>query len=436
MHSQESWRDESLGVVLAGIDAGWSPACIERAPSTGQWGILKVSAVTTGRFKRDEAKTLPDALSPRAEIAVKRGDVIMARANGVAALVGMTAQVCEDIERLMLSDKLLRLNPKPQLVTHDYLASLMLSFDVRAQLDRVLSGSSGQRNISQTQVRALRVRLPPLPEQARIAEILDTLDETIRKTEQLIAKLKQVKQGLLHDLLTRGIDDNGELRDPDRQLAQFKDSLVGRLPKTWEVKPLDDVVDPARPIAYGILMPGTGYPGGVPVIKVKDIIGGRVRLDGLLLTSPALDYEYRRSRVKTGDLLFTIRGTVGRMAIVPPQLESANITQDTARIAVRGANVSFVRQYLEMAKPQHFIGVHTLGVAVQGINLRDVRRIPIAKPPRTEADEIAKRLEAIDSRRSAEQGTIAKLRLLKQGLMEDLISGRVRVTSLLKEATA
>ncbi len=73
--------------------------------------------------------------------------------------------------------------------------------------------------------------LPPLPEQRRIAEILDTLDEAIRKTEQVIAKLQQMKQGLLHDLLTRGIDDNGELRDPERHPEQFKDSPLGRIPR-------------------------------------------------------------------------------------------------------------------------------------------------------------------------------------------------------------
>jgi type I restriction enzyme S subunit len=291
-------------------------------------------------------------------------------------------------------------------------------------------------SVNQAQLGSLRVALPSRPEQQHIAEILDTLDAAIRKTEQLIAKLKQVKQGLLRDLLTRGVDDNGELRDSERHPEQFKDSRLGTLPMTWNVKPLDDLVDPARPIAYGILMPGTGYPGGVPVIKVKDIVGGRVKLDDLLLTSPAIDNEYRRSRVKIGDLLFTIRGTVGRMAAVPPQLENANITQDTARIAVMGANVSFIRQYLGMPEPQRFIGVHTLGVAVQGINLRDVRRIPIATPPRAEADEIARRLDCADARDTVEQHEVAKLRLLKQGLMEDLLTGRVRVTNLLGEAPA
>src|SRR5690606_33484545 len=87
---------------------------------------------------------------------------------------------------------------------------------------------------------AFPICLPPLPEQRRIAAILDTLDEAIRQTEALIAKLKQIKRGLLHDLLTRGIDDNGELRDPERHPEQFRDSPLGRVPRGWMVSRLEN----------------------------------------------------------------------------------------------------------------------------------------------------------------------------------------------------
>ena len=100
-------------------------------------------------------------------------------------------------------------------------------------MDGLASKSHGttMRHITRSDLIPYRVDLPLIPEQRRIAEILDTLDEVIRHTEQLIAKLQQMKQGLLHDLLTRGIDDNGELRDPVRHPEQFKDSPLGRIPK-------------------------------------------------------------------------------------------------------------------------------------------------------------------------------------------------------------
>src|SRR5437870_5197303 len=100
-----------------------------------------------------------------------------------------------------------------------------------------------------------------------------------------------------------------------------------------------------------ILMPGRGFRGGVPVIKVKDIRDGKVDTSDLLLTDPKIDEAYFRSRVRPGDLLFTIRGTVGRTALVPPTLEAANITQDTARIALSDSDPRFVRRWLEMEVP-------------------------------------------------------------------------------------
>jgi type I restriction enzyme S subunit len=303
-------------------------------------------------------------------------------------------------------------------------------------LRRVAQGTTFEA-ISKTDLASLVVMAPPQADREPLGRVLDTLDTTIRQTEATMEKLKQVKQGLMHDLLTRGIDTNGALRPPQSQAPhRYKDSPLGWIPREWEARVLNDLVDQRRPIVYGILMPGQGHEGGVPVVKVKDIMGGSILLDQLLLTSPALDLEYKRSRLKAGDLLFTIRGSVGRTAFVPAQLEDANITQDTARIGISGVDARFVREYLAMLLPVRFIATHTLGVAVQGINLRDVRRIPIAVPRPDEATAIADILNTANIRISAEALNFQKLKLQKSGLMDDLLTGRVRVTPLLAESTA
>ncbi len=195
-----------------------------------------------------------------------------------------------------------------------------------------------------------------------------------------------------------------------------------RLPPDWTIAPLGELVDPARPVVYGILMPGQGHPNGVPVVKVKDVKGGRIHLDDLLLTSPAIDRQYARSRLRRGDLLFTIRGTVGRTAFVPPQLDGANITQDSARLAITDGDASYIRSYLESAHPRSFIEIHTIGVAVKGINLRDVRRIPIPKPPLGEQKRIAGILDTVDEAIRKTEEIIAKLEQVKQGLLHDLLT--------------
>ena len=301
-----------------------------------------------------------------------------------------------------------------------------MRFAAEHGLFRHLSGQTSIAHLTKEGLRQLVIPVPSDSEQAHIIKILDTIDEAIRSTELLIAKLELIKQGVVYDLLTLGLGALRGLRDPVRDPGMFNIVEGLKLPAGWAICDLNSVVDPDRPIVYGILMPGYGFTGGVPVVKVKDIKDGRISEEDLLLTDPRIDNEYRRSRVKEGDLLFSIRGTVGRMAFVPPALEGANITQDTARLSVTGANARFVGYFLQTPLAVAFIELHTLGQAVKGINLRDVRRIPLVLPPRAEQDAIAEILDAHDTRIQTERQRVVKLRLLKNGLMDDLLTGQVR----------
>lgn len=277
-----------------------------------------------------------------------------------------------------------------------------------------------------------RFEIPVAPGlvQRLIADVLGTVDEAIEQTEALIAKMQQIKAGMMSDLFTRGVTADGKIRPPPGRAPElYKDSPVGRIPASWGIDTLNGLVDQGRPIVYGILMPGQGHPGGVPVVKVKDIKGGRIDAEGLLLTSPEIDAAYTRSRLKPGDILLTIRGTVGRRAMVPDELAAANITQDTARVGIRSGSPAFYYHYLGTAPARRHLSINTLGVAVQGINLRDVRTTPVPVPDPEEQERIASRLDAANSRVQSEQATAAKLREFRSGLMADLLSGRVTVAA-------
>ena len=249
----------------------------------------------------------------------------------------------------------------------------------------------------------LKVPVPPLEEQRRIAEILDTIDETIQATEGAIAKLRFAHEALQQQLV------------PARAIDGVEEALLGAL------------VDPKRPIVYGILMPGEHVVGGVPVIKVKDIKNGEIASRQTLLhTSPLIDQQYARSRVRKEDLLFTIRGSVGRTAIVPESHDGANITQDTARIAATGVNRSYLVAVMGTERFARFVGVHTIGQAVKGINLRELRRAPISLIGRNEQEIAGAALDGSIASIGAECERLEKLRLLRAGLAADLLSGRVR----------
>ncbi len=170
---------------------------------------------------------------------------------------------------------------------------------------------------------------------------------------------------------------------------------------------LQELVKPNRPVTYGIVKPGPDTPGGVPYVRVVDIQDGRILSDRLRRTTEKLAASYKRSSLQSGDLLISIRGHVGRMAFVPPELEGANITQDTARLSLGKRCIpNFVRWYIASPGAQRWIAERIRGVAVTGINLGDLRELPIPLPPLPEQNRIAAILDKADAVRRKRQEAI------------------------------
>jgi type I restriction enzyme S subunit len=277
-------------------------------------------------------------------------------------------------------------------------------------------------------LKSFEVLVPPISKQRRIAEILDTVDEAIRETERVIAKLREVKQGLLHDLLTRGLDAQGHLRDPQAHPEEFKDSPLGRIPREWEVTSLDSCV--SVPITYGIVQAGPHIEDGIPYIRTGDITDGRLISDGLLRTSQEIAASYRRSEVHTGEIVCTIRASVGDIVAVPPELDGANLTQGTARIAPNPdvVDARFLLWALRSTRVQRQFSMAVKGTTFREITLGALREVKVPIPKSTEEQlGITAVLDAHDACIHAEEAVLAKRRQVKQGLMDDLLTGKVRV---------
>lgn len=290
---------------------------------------------------------------------------------------------------------------------------------------------SAQPFIKPSDMKACWIALPHVEQQKKIAQILDTLDTAIRETEALIDKLKAVKQGLLHDLLTRGIDANGQLRPPQSEAPQlYKESPLGWIPREWDVQPLAAYT--ASEITYGIVQAGPHVTDGVPYIRTGDMSGDALVRESMLCTSRRIANSYARSEVRTGEIVMAIRATVGKVLPVPDDLDGANLTQGTARISPNSkTDGAFLLWAIRHSRAQQAIQLEIKGTTFAEITLGALRQVPIAAPmDLTEQREIAKRLTAIDERLRVEQEGLAKRISEKSGLMDDLLTGRVRVTSL------
>lgn len=394
------WRIVSLAECVVSARAGVSVNSEDRPYGPGEIGVLKTSAVSGGYFKPGENKIVVDRDRKRVAEPVCGGSILLSRMN-TPLLVGESCYVEADDPSLFLPDRLWQIRVEPSRTDARWLSYVLQSPRVSSAIKALATGTSGSmKNISKSALLALRISLPPLVEQRRIAEILDTLDHQVHCTERLLVKLRSTHRALL-------------LNSFPADAA--KSAYLG------------DLVSSARPIVYGILMPGDHFPGGVPVVKVKDMKSGRVNRADLLLTNPAIDREYRRSRLREGDVLLSIRGTVGRVCVVAEDLTGANITQDTARISLPTRINRYVAHYLASPNAQRFIDSETVGLAVRGINLRDVRRIGIPIVSEGEAMSIADLLDASQAMIENEESQLLKLSRLKLGLMSDLLSGKVGI---------
>ncbi|NTV10606.1 MAG: hypothetical protein HGA47_07505 [Zoogloea sp.] len=167
-------------------------------------------------------------------------------------------------------------------------------------------------------------------------------------------------------------------------------------PDCWELLTLRDVVEPGRPITYGILKPGPELVAGVPYIRVADFPGDCLNLASIRKTSFEMDETFRRSRLRPGDLLLSIRGTVGRVVVIPEELNGANITQDSARLSIQSVlNSCYILWCLRSPIAQERMKGATKGVAVRGVNIGDVRALQIPLPSREEQTEIVRRVEIL-----------------------------------------
>lgn len=189
---------------------------------------------------------------------------------------------------------------------------------------------------------------------------------------------------------------------------------------------MSEVVE--APIVYGIVQAGPHTPGGVPYIRSTDV-GGPIDFGSLLRTTSGIALKYRRSEVRPGDLVFSLRGNLGEVSLVPPELNGANLTQGTARIRVSSSHSSNYFKHLFQA-PQIRRALQKLakGSTFQEISLKDLRSLHVPIPPRSVQDAIANILNTWDLAIEHLEHAVELKRERKRGLMQVLLTGKKRFT--------
>jgi len=348
-----------------------------------------------------------------------KGDVLIT----MEAPLGNVAQIPDD-KKYILSQRTLLFKTQKEIVNNDFFFYVLSDREFQDELQKNSTGST-VTGIQQKKLARLKVKLPALATQAKIAKILTTCDAVIEQTQSAIAKYKAIKHGILHDLFTRGLDASGKLRPTSQQAPElYKDSELGMIPNEWEVKIMDKLCDlvtdgshfSPKPLEVGKL-----------IANVKDFQEYGINYDSC--TKISIDefnlLKNQNCSPKKGDVLLSKDGTVGKVILFNNDIEivilsSIAILRPTAEILSK-----FLYTYLKSEYFNTQLIVKMSGSALKRIVLRDIKSLLVAFPmEKQEQEMISERLVKLELKLKSEEALLSKYQSIKRGLMGDLLSGK------------
>lgn len=275
-----------------------------------------------------------------------------------------------------------------------------LSFKIN-YIKRLGSGSTFAE-VGKKQLENIKILLPPLPEQNKIAEILGVVDEEIEKTEKIIERAEKLMQGLSQSVF-------GDKKNKIKKIGDFCKVKGGkRLPK-------------------GELL--LEQPTAHPYIRIVDFEHGSINLKHIKYLSDEIFGHIRRYTISKDDIYISIAGTIGMVGIIPDSLDGANLTENAAKIVLKKelANIKYIYYFLSSTLGQKQIKDLTVQTSQPKLALNKIEAINIPLPTAQEQSKIVKILSAVDDKILIYKKIRDNLAQLKKGLMGDLLSGRVRV---------
>ena len=416
----EGWQISSVEDLLTPdclfSDGDWVESKDQDPAGTNR--LLQLADIGDGRFVNKSNRFMNDEQFNRLNCTqLQEGDVLIAR---MPEPIGRACILPRLDNRLATVVDIAIL--RPSAVDSYWLMSVINSAGFRTKIEEQSSGTTRTR-IGRTALSKIKLLFPPLPEQKKIASILTSVDEVIENTQRQIDKLQDLKKATMNELLTKGIGH-----------TEFKDSELGRIPKSWEVKTLMQFsAEEKNTFVNGPfgsdLLSSEMQDSGIPVIYVQDISDGKyLRKTSRFVTETKAD-ALIACNTFNGDIIVQKVGDPPAGAALFIAEDRAIVTQDVIRIRVASdVQAGFVTYLLN----SHWAEKEVRKIAIEGtrtrVSLTEYKQIKLPKPPMEEQVKIASMLSSIDDMIQIKQKRVFHKKSLKKSLMQDLLTGKVRVT--------
>jgi type I restriction enzyme, S subunit len=402
-------------------DAGESILGQTKAPPHApgeRFSYIRVANVQDGILDLDEVVEMPFKDPDR--YTLRHGDVLLCEGQS-KELVGRAAMYHGTFDRLLFQNHLIRFRPYAG-IAPEYALAVFRAYQKSGIFSSVSKSTTNIANMSLARFRALPFPLPPTAIQVEIALNISSVQDSI----DLIANAIESGMNELPSLV--GVARNEAILSEGA--ATWGNGHVGT--SRWPLVTLREVVAEDAPVVYGIVQPGPNVDEGVPYIRGLDLQDGYIDNSQLWHTTPEIAERYSRSAVSAGDILLNIiRHT--RAAIVPSSLEGANITRTTARVRPgERATSSYLWHWLSSEAAQSWLKGRMRGIDMPGLNLRDVRELPVPVPPLSVQNQISRNLDEIvlraDGIRSSFSSLSEHLPDLEASLIESFAYGPAAVS--------
>lgn len=381
--------------------------------STGIPVVRGEHILNSGRLSKDwgDYKHVTHEFSddyPRTKLS--SGDVVMA----VRGTVGKFAAVDASHEQAQISPNVIRLAPDSGKVVPRFFYYIL--FPAKAALLNDCVSATGVPALNGSDIKNATILRPPLPEQQKIATILSSVDDVIEKTQAQIDKLKVLKTGMMQELLTKGIGH-----------TEFKDSPVGRIPVGWDVRNLEEVVE--RIIDCEHKTAPYVDKSDYLVVRTSNVRHGELTYDDMKFTTvEGYDEWTKRAVPSVGDVLFTREAPAGESCMVP---HGKKVCMGQRMVLLRPDTDMVFPEYFSLFLTSEFAELSiyelSIGTTVTRINIEDIKRIPCIIPSLDEQKKLTAIVQSVQSSISSKQLKLDSLNSTKKALMQDLLTGNVRV---------
>ena len=376
--------------------------------------VLQGKNITNDKFKWFDVRYITETKAEELRrSSVRVGDILIVKIGSV----GYSAIVddLQGYEYAIIPANLLKISVNEKAFSTSFLHQYLTSPEGRKRLIDAAS-TTAQPALSLATVKQFSIPIPPLPEQQKIATILSSVDDVIEKTRVQIDKLKDLKTGMMQELLTKGIGH-----------TEFKDSPVGRIPASWDVQLLHDVCER---VCVGFVGTCERHyrASGVPMIRTGNLKDGKLDLTGVRHVTDEFHKKEKKSQLKAGDLLIARHGSHGSACLVPENLGEANcLNVVIVRPSQTLAMPLFLKYVFNSGAMKASFGAKSEGSTQSVISTTEIAKTAFPIPSIAEQRQISAALSTIDGRIESVERKLTNSLALKKALMQDLLTGKVRV---------